>query len=83
MQLMKNGVRVSFSRAFGNEDNLFGTAILNLVVGDEVSPFNCMMQIKYTYVVQGVPAFRDFTIRDPRYFVIHFQAQFREFLSIS
>ena len=33
--------------------------------------------------VQGVPAFRDFRIRDPRYFVIHFQAQFREFLTIS
>ena len=24
-------------------------------------------------VIQGIPAFRDFTIRDPRYFVILFQ----------
>jgi hypothetical protein len=24
--------------------------------------------------IQGIPAFRDFTIRDPRYFVILFQA---------
>ena len=29
--------------------------------------------------IQEVPAFRDFRIRDPRYFVIHFQAKFREF----
>jgi len=36
MQLMKNGVGMSFSRSFGTEDNLFGTAILNLAVGDEV-----------------------------------------------
>ena len=28
--------------------------------------------------VQEVPAFRDFRIRDPRYFVICFQALFRE-----
>ena len=26
-----------------------------------------------TYCIQGIPAFRDFTIRDPRYFVILFQ----------
>ena len=30
------------------------------------------------FVVQEVPAFRDFRIRDPRYFVIWFQALFRE-----
>ena len=29
--------------------------------------------------VQGIPAFRDFTIRDPRYFVIMFQAKFHDF----
>ena len=28
--------------------------------------------------IQGIPAFRDFTIRDPQYFVIWFQAIFRE-----
>ena len=49
MTLVKNGVVVSYSRASGSEDNLFGTAILNLAVGDLVSPFNCMMQIQYTY----------------------------------
>ena len=27
-----------------------------------------------TAIVQGIPAFRDFTIRDPLYFVIQFQA---------
>ena len=31
------------------------------------------------YVLQGIPAFRDFTIRDPRYFVILFQAKFYDF----
>ena len=50
MQLTKNGVGMSYSRGYSLEVNLFGTAILNLVVGDEVSPFNCMMQIQYTYV---------------------------------
>ena len=35
--------------------------------------FTCM------YVLQGIPAFRDFTIRDPRYFVILFQAKFYDF----
>ena len=29
-------------------------------------------------MVQEVPAFRDFTIRDPRHFVIQFRHQFRE-----
>ena len=29
-----------------DERSIFGTAILNLVAGDKVSPFNCMMQIK-------------------------------------
>ena len=32
---------------------------------------------------KGIPAFRDYTIRDPRYFVIWFQATFREFPAIS
>ena len=27
-----------------------------------------------TYKYRGIPEFRDFTIRDPRYFVISFQA---------
>ena len=37
--------------------------------------------IKATLLVQlqGIPAFRDFTIRDPRYFVILFQASIRDF----
>ena len=26
----------------------------------------------FAYVIQGIPVFRDFTIRDPRYFVIPF-----------
>ena len=26
------------------------------------------------YTLQGIPAFRDFTIRDPRYFMILFQS---------
>ena len=29
--------------------------------------------------VQGTLAFRDFTIRDPRYFVILFEAKFHDF----
>ena len=29
--------------------------------------------------IQGIPAFRDFTIRDPRYFVILFLASFHDF----
>ena len=39
-------------------------------------------------VIQGIPAFRDFTIRDPLYFVILFQwklakkVDFRKFLKI-
>ena len=36
MRLMKNGVVMSYSRGLGFEENLFGTAILNLVAGDEV-----------------------------------------------
>ena len=38
--------------------------------------------------LQGIPAFRDFTIRDPRYFVILFQwklakkVDFRKFLKV-
>jgi len=36
MQLKKNGVGMSYSRGYALEVNLFGTAILNLVVGDEV-----------------------------------------------
>ena len=28
-------------------NNLFGTAILDLVAGDQVIPFHCMMQIPY------------------------------------
>ena len=38
-----------------------------------------MLQVDYRYVsktsmhLQGIPAFRDFTIRDPRYFVILFK----------
>ena len=40
------------------------------------------------FQVQGIPAFRDFTIRDPRYFVILFQwklakkVDFRKFLKV-
>ena len=34
-------------------------------------------------VIQGIPAFHDFGIRDPRCFVIHFQASFGEFPTIS
>ena len=29
--------------------------------------------------LQGIPAFRDFTIRDPRYFVILFEAKIHDF----
>jgi len=36
MRLTKNGVGMSYGRGFGKEVNVFGTAILNLVVGDEV-----------------------------------------------
>ena len=49
MQLTKNGVGMSYSRGLGAEVNLFGTAILDLVGGDKVSPFNFMAQIQYTY----------------------------------
>ena len=31
-------------------------------------------QLKKIGKIQGIPVFRDFTIRDPRYFVILFQA---------
>ena len=34
---------------------------------------------QFDQVVQGIPAFRDFTIRDPRHFVILFEAQFHDF----
>ena len=30
---------------------------------------------QYQFHIQGIPAFRDFTIRDPRYFVILFEAK--------
>ena len=30
-------------------------------------------------IVQEIPAFRDFTIRDPRHFVILFEAKFHDF----
>ena len=33
----------------------------------------------FTIFSTGIPAFRDFTIRDPRYFVILFQASFHDF----
>ena len=33
----------------------------------------------FSLVIQEIPAFRDFTIRDPRYFVIIFQAKFHDF----
>ena len=53
MRLQKNFVTVSMSVAgtVGNKggdgnNNLFGTAILDLVAGDEVSSFNCMMHIQ-------------------------------------
>ena len=32
--------------------------------------------------LQGIPAFRDFTIRDPRYFLILFWASFHDFKEI-
>ena len=52
MALEKNGVVVSYSRGYdgysASQMSVFGTAILNLVAGDKVSPFNCMMQIQYT-----------------------------------
>ena len=34
---------------------------------------------RITYYVQGIPAFRDFTIRDPLYFVIQLQALIHDF----
>ena len=34
---------------------------------------------RITYNVQGIPAFRDFTIRDPLYFVIQLQASIHDF----
>jgi len=37
MQLTKNGENVSYGRGYAGEVNVFGTAILNLVVGDEVA----------------------------------------------
>merc|ERR1719483_1137987 len=37
MRLTKNGEGVSYGRGYGSEVNVFGTAILNLVVGDEVT----------------------------------------------
>jgi hypothetical protein len=30
------------------------------------------------YIVQGIPAFCDFTIPDPQYFVILFEAKFHD-----
>jgi len=36
MQLTKNGVSVSYSRGYASEVNMFGTAILELAVGDQV-----------------------------------------------
>ena len=41
------------------------------------------IEIASSTIVQGVPAFRDFTIRNPRNFVIIFKHQFCEFPSIS
>jgi hypothetical protein len=37
-----------------------------------------LMMEKYP-ILQGIPAFCDFTICDPRYFVILFQAKFHDF----
>ena len=36
------------------------------------------MRVSRGIGVQGIPAFRDFTIRDPRYFVILFEAKFHD-----
>ena len=47
-----------------------------------LATFHCLSNVKKMYIfavhkyilqIQGIPAFRDFTIRDPRYFVILFQ----------
>ena len=42
MQLTKNGVSVSYSRGYASEVNMFGTAILELAVGDQVSTSHCL-----------------------------------------
>ena len=38
-----------------------------------------LVENKGTTMVQGIPELRDFTIRDPRYFVIQFWAPFHDF----
>ena len=38
-----------------------------------------IIQFCFFLCIQGIPAFRDFTIRDPRYFVILFEAKFHDF----
>ena len=45
MFLRKNGAAVSTGSTSKDDafQGIFGTAILNLVAGDQVSPFNCMM----------------------------------------
>ena len=44
--------------------------------GSAICWYHDLVEIKSQsckYLVQGIPAFRDFTIRDPRYFLILFQ----------
>ena len=43
------------------------------------NPRNHLIVPSSILAIQGIPAFRDFTIRDPRYFVILFEAKFHDF----
>ena len=44
-----------------------------------VNSLAVQLTLAKTEIIQGIPAFRDFTIRDPRYFVILFWALFLDF----
>ena len=44
--------------------------------------WNCIFiqhSAQFPVELQGIPPFRDFTIREPRYFVVLFQASFHDF----
>ena len=50
-----------------------------------ISKRSLLKNIRYgnTLSIQGIPAFRDFTIRDPRYFVILFSEKLAKIVDFS
>ena len=58
----------------------YGICIITTIDATSTTSFDSLISEKYeiSQGLQGIPAFRDFTIRDPRYFLILFQAKFHD-----